>query len=185
MAITKGLRFEILRRDNFRCTYCGATPAKTELHVDHVLPTSLGGTDDPSNLTTACQDCNAGKAGRMLDEPQVEAVNERAKVWAQAMEQAIEERRKRFDALQEIREWFRFEWESWTPRVELPDGFVKTINHYLVHGLSTDEIVDSIEIAMTSPTPIHRKYRYFCGVCNRKLDDLRMRAMEIVEEYDA
>lgn len=25
----------------------------------------------------------------------------------------------------------------------------------------------------------------YCGVCNRKLDDLRMRAMEIVEEYDA
>lgn len=31
------------------------------LHVDHVVPVSLGGTNDPWNLVAACWDCNAGK----------------------------------------------------------------------------------------------------------------------------
>jgi len=38
------------------------------LQVDHVKPKAVGGTDDPKNLTTACKDCNAGKAARKLSE---------------------------------------------------------------------------------------------------------------------
>lgn len=63
------LRFEVLKRDGFRCSYCGA--GKTQgavLHVDHVKPKAAGGTDAPSNLTTACVDCNTGKAARKLSE---------------------------------------------------------------------------------------------------------------------
>ena len=32
-----------------------------ELEVDHVIPISRGGTDDISNLKTACFKCNRGK----------------------------------------------------------------------------------------------------------------------------
>jgi 5-methylcytosine-specific restriction endonuclease McrA len=56
------LRFRILVRDRFRCVYCGAkASASTALHVDHVIPRSQGGTNDPLNLVTACTDCNLGK----------------------------------------------------------------------------------------------------------------------------
>lgn len=68
MSIGKGLRFEILKRDGFRCVYCGATPAQSELRVDHIIPRAKGGTDDPGNLTTACFECNAGKTDRHLHE---------------------------------------------------------------------------------------------------------------------
>ena len=61
------LRFEILRRDNFTCGYCGRRPPDAVLHVDHVVPWSKGGTNDPANLRTACQDCNLGKRDRRLD----------------------------------------------------------------------------------------------------------------------
>lgn len=61
MSVSKRLRFEIFRRDNHACRYCGATASDTPLTIDHVMPTALGGTNDPSNLVTACQDCNAGK----------------------------------------------------------------------------------------------------------------------------
>jgi hypothetical protein len=61
-AISKSVRFEILRRDNFACRYCGTPAPKAELHIDHVVPVALGGTNDPSNLTAACTDCNAGKS---------------------------------------------------------------------------------------------------------------------------
>jgi 5-methylcytosine-specific restriction endonuclease McrA len=33
-----------------------------ELHVDHVIPVSLGGTNEPWNLVAACVPCNLGKA---------------------------------------------------------------------------------------------------------------------------
>ena len=67
--LPRWLRFEVLKRDGFACRYCGARPADgARLQVDHVRPKVDGGSDDPSNLTTACEDCNTGKAARRLDE---------------------------------------------------------------------------------------------------------------------
>lgn len=60
-ALSKRLRFEIFKRDGFKCLYCGVTPAQKVLRVDHVKPVAEGGTDDPPNLVTSCFDCNAGK----------------------------------------------------------------------------------------------------------------------------
>jgi len=51
------LRKEILKRDDFRCLYCGG-PAT---HVDHVTPLDKGGTDEPDNLASACATCNLRK----------------------------------------------------------------------------------------------------------------------------
>lgn len=65
--IAKGLRFQVLQRDGFRCQYCGAgasddPPARLE--VDHRLPVALGGTNDVENLVTSCAACNRGKGAR-------------------------------------------------------------------------------------------------------------------------
>jgi 5-methylcytosine-specific restriction endonuclease McrA len=38
VSIGKSLRFEVLRRDGFACTYCGRKPPDVELHIDHVIP---------------------------------------------------------------------------------------------------------------------------------------------------
>jgi hypothetical protein len=65
--IGKRLRFAIFARDQFTCRYCGAQPPEVVLHVDHVLPVSKGGTNEESNLVTACQACNLGKSARKLD----------------------------------------------------------------------------------------------------------------------
>jgi hypothetical protein len=63
----KRQRFEIFKRDGFRCVYCGATPVRTPLHVDHVVAVANGGTNDPANLVTACADCNGGKSSIPLE----------------------------------------------------------------------------------------------------------------------
>lgn len=70
------LRFEVLRRCNFACYYCGIPAAMglKVLHVDHVIPVSLGGTNDPWNLVAACWDCNAGKTNGVPPEDLVERV---------------------------------------------------------------------------------------------------------------
>lgn len=54
-------RFRILNRDGFRCRYCGAAADWAGLEVDHVVARSAGGSDDDSNLATACFPCNRGK----------------------------------------------------------------------------------------------------------------------------
>lgn len=65
-ALGNGLRYRIFLRDGFACRYCGARPDQSVLVVDHVHPVSAGGSNDPSNLVTACQDCNAGKGAMVL-----------------------------------------------------------------------------------------------------------------------
>lgn len=59
-------RKNILRRDGFKCQYCGTT-APT-LTVDHIIPRSRGGSDQWDNLTTACVSCNNRKGNRTPDE---------------------------------------------------------------------------------------------------------------------
>lgn len=44
MAVSKRLRFEVLKRDNYTCRYCRASDG--ELTIDHVTPVALGGTDE-------------------------------------------------------------------------------------------------------------------------------------------
>jgi 5-methylcytosine-specific restriction endonuclease McrA len=62
VSVSKRLRYEVLRRDDHACRYCGHTAPDVPLTVDHVIPVALGGTDEPENLVTACKDCNAGKS---------------------------------------------------------------------------------------------------------------------------
>lgn len=59
------LRFQVMRRDNFTCQQCGASPAKNpsvELHLDHIFPWSKGGQTTYDNLQTLCSNCNLGKS---------------------------------------------------------------------------------------------------------------------------
>jgi len=66
--ITKKLRFEVFKRDAFTCQYCGLKAPDVLLHVDHINPVSLSGTNDLLNLITACIDCNSGKSNRRLSD---------------------------------------------------------------------------------------------------------------------
>jgi hypothetical protein len=51
----------ILKMHDYLCVYCG-DEAST---VDHVIPTSKGGTDHPLNLVAACQLCNYGMGNKV------------------------------------------------------------------------------------------------------------------------
>lgn len=58
------LRLKVMQRDNFRCSYCGKSPATsrvTVLHIDHIRPYSKGGKTTLDNLRTLCAECNWGK----------------------------------------------------------------------------------------------------------------------------
>ncbi len=55
-------RRNILKRDNFRCQYCGTT--RGPFTVDHVIPKVRGGSDSWDNLVCACVRCNNRKGDR-------------------------------------------------------------------------------------------------------------------------
>lgn len=70
--IPRDLRFSILRRDGFRCRYCGAAPVEKELRVDHIVSIADGGPRTASsNLITACNDCNSGKGALSVDPEEI------------------------------------------------------------------------------------------------------------------
>jgi len=50
---------QIHARDGHRCVWCGANEGP--LHLDHVVPRSCGGTDEPTNLIVACAACNCAR----------------------------------------------------------------------------------------------------------------------------
>ena len=59
-------RRNILKRDGFRCQYCGTK--SHELTIDHIIPKSRGGSDSWDNLVSACKSCNNKKADRTPEE---------------------------------------------------------------------------------------------------------------------
>jgi hypothetical protein len=54
-------RYEIMKRDNFRCVLCGVNAKETKLIIDHIVPVTGGGTNGVDNLRTLCMACNHGK----------------------------------------------------------------------------------------------------------------------------
>jgi hypothetical protein len=56
------LRYEILKRDKFKCVSCGKSASETEIEVDHIIPVSLGGKSTKDNLQSLCFKCNKGKS---------------------------------------------------------------------------------------------------------------------------
>ena len=62
-----------------KCCYCGVDISKephSSIHLDHVMPVSLGGKNDPNNIILSCARCNLRKSGRhpldfIIEEPNV------------------------------------------------------------------------------------------------------------------
>jgi 5-methylcytosine-specific restriction endonuclease McrA len=66
--VRQALRWQLFKRDHFRCRYCGASPGTrdTVLVIDHVIPVKNGGSSTIDNLVTACERCNQSKAAGVL-----------------------------------------------------------------------------------------------------------------------
>lgn len=58
----------VLRRDNYTCNRCSKQykpPLHGNLHVDHIIPLSKGGSNSTYNLQTLCQNCHKAKHPHM------------------------------------------------------------------------------------------------------------------------
>jgi HNH endonuclease len=68
MSLSVRTRFEVFKRDDFTCQYCGRKSPEVVLEVDHIVPVAGGGMDDVVNLRTSCWECNSGKSDKPLSE---------------------------------------------------------------------------------------------------------------------
>ena len=181
MTVSKRTRFEVLRRDNYTCRYCRS--ADNPLRVDHVTPVALGGTDDPTNLVAACQDCNAGKASTSLSGEHVADIKADAIRWASAMQRAAEEEAANLPAAPDDLKWFSSAWYEhvWASP---PADWQRSIGTFMAHGMTRELIERSLIKSSRRLKEIDTddRFRYFCGCCWGAIRDLRARAEAIVSE---
>jgi 5-methylcytosine-specific restriction endonuclease McrA len=71
-AIATVSRRAVFARDDYRCQYCHRTQADLRhrecLTRDHLVPLSRGGTNDWTNVVTACSSCNTRKGNHLPEE---------------------------------------------------------------------------------------------------------------------
>ena len=95
--IEKKIRFEVFKRDSFKCQYCGRSAPDIILEVDHIVPICGNGDSNIINLITSCFDCNRGKGSRLLSDQS--ALSKQRK----QMEE-LEERRQQIELMMD---WYK------------------------------------------------------------------------------
>lgn len=171
-AMSARLRFEVFKRDGFRCAYCGAHPPDVLLEVDHIIPVAKGGENDADNLVTACQRCNRGKGAEPLSSApeslearaaRTEEMEAQIAGYAEVMERA----RQRLEA------------DAWRVAEILQPGASEGYSRtrfqsvrMFVERLGVHETMAAAEIAVTRARGREREFRYFCGVCWNKIRDM-------------
>lgn len=168
VAVSKGLRFEILKRDKYRCTYCGATPVDRPLHVDHVKPVVDGGDTVPENLVTACGPCNLGKSKTPLEKRKVPngIATEEDYDHGQQILEWLAIQRDVSEARNQVRDHLVEEWERRLGRIpaQLPGRLVKASTE-----LGAAKLLEAFDAVAANPRIYSdvAKVKYLHGILRR------------------
>ena len=189
MSISKRLRYEVLRRDNNTCRYCGASAPEVKIAIDHVVPKSLGGLDVAENLVAACVDCNTGKSSSQPDAAFVKQVEEDAFQWKAAVKDSLRREVKDYPAVLAALAQFEEVWDGYTygeggPSVPRDSAWRKTVKTWLsmlTQGdLEDPEFVDLASQVLLDLIPsimsrkgIDDRWRYYCGAAWNKVREMQ------------
>lgn len=187
MTVSRRLRFEVLRRDNHTCRYCGASAPDVQLHIDHVMPMSLGGRDEPENLITSCEDCNRGKSSVAPDQATVNDVDVMAMQFRDAMVQVSALRQAERRTISQVVDSFENSWNDWESNgkpIHLPNGWPNSIERFYTEGLSSGDLADFVRVAMAANVKPQEKFRYFSGCCWNEIQTRRELALIALRSKD-
>ena len=163
MSLSKKIRFEIFKRDGFKCAYCGKAPPDVTLEVDHINPSSKGGKNDTNNLITACFDCNRGKSNIVLEKiPNSCSINleilQEQQTQLVAYNKYLEQlNASKIGAAKEIDDVFH----KYYPNREMPLEIAKVAIFRFLDHLPKQIIKDAMEKTCIKKMPLS----YFCGIC--------------------
>jgi hypothetical protein len=170
-SLSKKIRFNVFKRDNFRCAYCGESPPKVVLEVDHITPVSKGGDNGINNLLTACFDCNRGKTNEKLDTiPQnltkkLEVLREKETQLSEYNKFLSKEKTRINRQIKSLENIFR----SKFPEESFYEGFKQnTIKVYLKY-LTIHDLKDAMLMATDRTTVPGQCLNYFRSVCGSKI----------------
>ena len=182
-AISRRLRYEILRRDGNTCRYCGLKAGETELTIDHVVPVALGGTDDPTNLVAACKDCNAGKSSVAPGAELVADVNEDAARWAAAVQAASAAMLSNRNDVQARRDRFLEVWWDWDMHGDyLPRDWAHGVDLWLDSGLPEAVLHDCVRVALRNRNVAHDAvFQYMGGIARNRIGELHDAARRLLD----
>ena len=166
------IRFEVFKRDGFKCQYCGRTPPDVVLEVDHIIPKAEGGEDSIDNYITACFDCNRGKGKNSLTNVP-ESINNRMAELAEKRDQIqlyseylTEIEVSAEIAISNINQLFN----HYYPGYSLSDRFNNSTLKTFIKHLPVKKIKDALTLA-SNRFPDNDEYwrekavLYFCGIC--------------------
>lgn len=167
-ALGKKVRFEVFKRDSFSCQYCGASPPKALLQVDHINPVALGGDNSIDNLITACFECNIGKGAKPLNSvPQ--SLADKAKDIKEREEQLAGYKAIMEEHLQRLDEdTWRVLWILYPDQDTVLKNEYRTVQMF-IERLGLYETIECAEIASAAGIYKTRIFRYFCGCCWRMI----------------
>lgn len=186
MAVSKRLRYEVLRRDNHACRYCGAMAPDVRLTIDHVVPVALGGHDDADNLVTACIDCNSGKSATTPDAALVDDVKQDALRWTRAMQIAQQVQMAQREWLLDYTAMVEDAWQGWRSDDEplpLPTDWRTTIETFYRYNVTLSDWRYAVRTAMTDPRlDNENRWRFTCGVLWRIIRERTELAGQVLAE---
>ena len=174
MAISKKLRFEIFKRDNFSCQYCGKTPPQVTLEIDHINPKKLKGDDDINNLITACFDCNRGKKHIPLKtvpntiQTNMEILREREIQISEYNKLLRKIVRRENTTIEEICSVYNSYFKGW----QYSDNFKEATLRRFAKQLPKESILEALHIACQKYDQ-DRSIKYFCGICWNKIKGVK------------
>lgn len=62
---TRQRRQRLIERDGMLCALCGKLMGRRTVSIDHIIPKSLGGTNDMANLRLAHKRCNIIRGNKL------------------------------------------------------------------------------------------------------------------------
>lgn len=169
------LRFEVFKRDNFTCRYCGKKSPEAILEVDHIHPESKGGLTELENLVTACFECNRGKGAQLLSSVPIESdIHEKAIEIAER-ERQIEElnywrakQRARED--KDIRCLYKY-WDDNAYYYRNPSFEPESVRRFLQSFCYEDILALLAQALSRGDLSEPRQWKYFCGICWNKIKE--------------
>lgn len=173
-------RFNVFKRDEFKCKYCGRGVPDVILEVDHIVPVSKGGDNSQNNLITSCFDCNRGKgAESLLTKPEnitdtllaeIELKKEKQKQIKYIDRELQKIKDKEDKILIELGHYFfnNFEYEK---DVYVFSGQYKTSVQTFLKKMTPFQIKECMDISFSKNKSEYNTFRYFCGVCWGKIKE--------------
>lgn len=163
MSLSKKLRFEIFKRDGFKCAYCGKAPPNATLEVDHINPKSKGGKNDINNLITACFDCNRGKRDIPLSKIP-NSINTNLEILKEQQSQLVAYNKylEQLNAYKTIAaEEIENIYDQYYPKLVFPLEIAEVAIFKFLDYLPKQVIKD----AMRKTCVMGKPMSYFCGIC--------------------